>query len=221
MSARLSPTACLNLLEQAECTMVLHGNTSHVASGVAEIERVRGDKITVRPILQRADFDRPDQPAQPPFEREVVDREKEHTEVVFIAHSSGSTGLPKPLFLSHRSLTMGMLAGVEYDAFNALPLYHLHGLLTTGQAIWLRKKACLFGAHMPLTADSLIAGLEAVQPQIAHLVPYTLKLVAEKQRGVDLLRQCKRVTAAGVRTPDELGDRLIENGVNFASMFGL
>lgn len=52
------------------------------------------------------------------------------------------------------------------------------------------------------------------------MVPYALGLLAEKQRGVDVLKSCGVVTAAGARTPDELGDRLVKEGVNLGVVFG-
>lgn len=85
----------------------------------------------------------------------------------------------------------------------------------------MRKTAHLFNAHLPLTADNLISALKSVQPEICHTVPYTLKLIAERQDGVDVLKRCKFVTSAGARTPDELGNRVIEQGVKLGLIFGL
>lgn len=73
---------------------------------------------------------------------------------------------------------------------------------------------------MPLTADNLVAVVEKVRPQAVHVVPYALGLLAEKWRGVDGLESCKIVTAAGARTPDELGDRLVAEGINLGVVFG-
>ncbi len=45
--------------------------------------------------------------------------------------------------------------------------------------------------------------------------------MAESQDGVEVLKRCKFVTAAGARTPDELGDRVVQQGVNFGVILGL
>lgn len=45
-------------------------------------------------------------------------------------------------------------------------------------------------------------------------------LKAEKDRGVEALKTCKVVTAAGARTPDELGDHLVRVGINLGAVFG-
>lgn len=120
MSIRLGPPACLALLDRAECSTVLCGDTPRIQSVTASIGKVRPD-IVFQPMLQRDRFDQPDDLPQPPFERVIADREAEHTQVALIAHSSGSTGLPKPLFLSHRGLLHTRLSGTGLKAFNALP----------------------------------------------------------------------------------------------------
>ncbi len=172
-------------------------------------------------MLRRIDFDVPNTTSQPPFERDIIDRDAEHASVALILHSSGSTGLPKPLHLSHRGVLNMLLSGTEWHTFNPLPWYHIYGLSTSLQAMYLRRKTHLFGTQIPLTAENLVSCLEITQPEICHMVPYTLKLVAELPRGIELLRKCQRVTSGGARTPDELGDRLIEEGVKFGAMFGL
>lgn len=86
--------------------------------------------------------------------------------------------------------------------------------------MWMRKTAYLYNTSLPLTADNLVAVLEAVRPAAVHVVPYALGLLAEKQQGVDALKTCRIVTAAGARTPDELGDRLVREGVSLGVVFG-
>ncbi|KAI0853128.1 hypothetical protein F5Y00DRAFT_257781 [Daldinia vernicosa] len=160
-------------------------------------------------MLARADFDKHEASPEP-FLRDIPIKEMEHVQVTLMMHSSGPTGLPKLLFLSHRSLLASVVSGTGLKAFNPLPWYHLHGLLTSIQAMWMRKTAHLFNAHLPLTADNLISVLKSVQPEICHTVHYTLKLIAERQDGIDALKRCKFVTSAGARTPDELGNRVVE-----------
>jgi acyl-CoA synthetase (AMP-forming)/AMP-acid ligase II len=104
--------------------------------------------------------------------------------------------------------------------FNPLPWYHLYGVSTSLQAMWMRKTAHLYNTSLPLTAENLVAVLETVRPEALNAVPYALGLLAENQRGIDAMKACKLVTAAGARTPDELGDRLIREGINLGVVFG-
>ena len=140
--------------------------------------------------------------------------------MVLIIHSSGSTGLPKPVMLSHKALLTHPTQWSGLSNFNALPWYHLYAVSTSLQAMWMRKTAHLYNTSLPLTAVHLIAVLEVLRPQAVHIVPYPLGLMAEKQQGVNALTACKVVTAAGSRTPDELENRLVREGVNLDVVFG-
>ncbi|CAK7226670.1 putative NRPS-like protein biosynthetic cluster [Sporothrix curviconia] len=220
MSARLGPPACLHLLNTAESDLMLYGTSARIDSTLAQVKAERPD-ITMLPMLTRDEFDKPDAPPQPSFQREIADKEAEHVEVAMMAHSSGSTGLPKPLLLSHRSMMNSLISGTGLRAFNALPWYHVHGLITSLQAMWMRQLAHLFNPLLPLTAANLVTALRAVKPEICHCVPYALSLIAEDPAGVEVLKQCRIVTAAGAKTPDELGDRLIAAGVNLGVIYGL
>jgi acyl-CoA synthetase (AMP-forming)/AMP-acid ligase II len=154
-----------------------------------------------------------------PFTREF-DREVETNEIGLIMHSSGSTGLPKPVALSHKNVLTHPVQGAGMDNFGALPLYHMYGVSTTLQAMYMAKIANLPSATVPMTADTLTAAIEATQPDVIHAVPYALGLIAEHPRGLAYLKSAKIVTAAGARTPDELGDRLVKEGVNVGVVFG-
>ncbi|KAI5456098.1 hypothetical protein BGZ63DRAFT_95634 [Mariannaea sp. PMI_226] len=220
MSVRLSPRACLNLLEQTNCNTILYGNTASILSTLQDVSAER-PRIKLQPLLNHHDFHKPNSGFYQPFYRPITDRERESAEVTLIAHSSGSTGLPKPLYLSHRSILNNLYAGAELKSFNGLPWSHMHGLLTSLQAMWLRKTAHLFNAHLPLTADNIISALKMIRPEICHCVPYLLSIIAEKPEGVQLLRECKYVTCSGAKSDDKLGDWLVEQGVNLVVIFGL
>ncbi|GAP89220.1 putative nrps-like enzyme [Rosellinia necatrix] len=219
VSIRLGELACLNLMERTSCDTMIIGSTVRVKITVDGLKRARPGLILI-PMPARAEFDKPDSPCQPVV-RPIPDREAEHAQLALYGHSSGSTGFPKPLALSHRSVLNNIYFGTGCMAFNALPWYHLHGIFTSFQAIYMRKTAHLYNAHLPLTAEHLIAALKEIQPEICHTVPYVLKLMAERQDGIDALKNCKFVTAAGARTPDELGNRVVQQGVNLGVILGL
>ncbi|KAF2970604.1 hypothetical protein GQX73_g2976 [Xylaria multiplex] len=219
ISIRLSELACLNLMERTECDTMIIGSTPRITATTDGLKKARSG-LNFIPMLTRAEFDKPDGPPEPVI-RPIPDREAEHTQVALFGHSSGSTGLPKPLSLSHRSVLNNIYSGTGCKAFNPLPWYHLHGIFTSFQAIYMRKTAHLYNVDLPLTAEHLVAALEEIQPEICHTVPYVLKLVAENQNGIEALKRCKFVTAAGARTPDELGDRVVQQGVNLGVILGL
>ncbi|GAW21784.1 hypothetical protein ANO14919_113090 [Xylariales sp. No.14919] len=219
VSIRLSDVACLNLMDRTGCDTLVIGSTARITATIDGLKKACGG-LNFIPMLRRAEFDKPGSPPEPVF-RPIPDKEAEHTQLALFGHSSGSTGLPKPLALSHRSVLNNLFSGTGCKAFNPLPWYHLHGLFTSFQAMYMRKTAHIYNVDLPLTAEHLVAALEEIRPEICHTVPYILKLVAQSQGGIEALKRCKFVTAAGARTPDELGDRVVQQGVNLAVIFGL
>jgi acyl-CoA synthetase (AMP-forming)/AMP-acid ligase II len=216
LSLRIAPTAVANLLNETDCVHVLHGHTQQILSTVQAVQEIL--PATSLPIPVRSDYDRP-LSNEPRFVREY-DRDAENGRIAVIMHSSGSTGLPKAVMLSHRAILTHPTQGSGLHNFNALPWYHLYGVSTSLQAMWMRKTAHLYNAALPMTSETLIEVLETVKPDAVHMVPYVLGLMAEKRRGVELLNRCKVVAGAGARTPDELGDRLVREGVNLGIVFG-
>lgn len=215
LSLRIAPVAIINLLEQTGCNTIVHGSSQAIASAISAVDQEI--PILALPIPTRGVYEVPS--LDPPFRR-VVDRMTESTRPALIMHSSGSTGLPKPVTLSHRALLTHVVQGAGVDNFGVMPLYHLYGVSTTLQAMYVGKKANIFDATLPLTADNLIGAIEATRPRALHFVPYVLGLLAEKPRGVELMRRCDFVTAASARTPDELGDRLVQEGVHLGVVYG-
>lgn len=217
LSLRIPPVAIINLLKQTNCNIIAGGDAQQISDTIAAVSEERSLQKVVLPT--RAQYGRARPSNESPFVRQF-DRETETDEIAVIMHSSGSTGLPKSVSLSHRNILTHPVQGAGMNNFGALPLYHIYGLSTTLQAMYMRKIANLFSASLPITADNLMTAIEATQPEIFHAVPYALGLLVEHERGMTYLKTAKIVTAAGARTPDELGERLIQANVNFGVVFG-
>lgn len=215
LSLRLAPVAIVNLLKQTDCNIIVHGQTPQIEATIAAVDEQR--PLRTLPIPSRSQYSVPAN--EEPFVREY-DPDKETFETAIILHSSGSTGLPKPIPISHQSLMTHPVQGAGLNNFAVLPLYHVYGLSTTLQAMYMRKTANLFSSTVPMTTENLVTATGAVNPEVIHVVPYSLGLLAEQPRGLEILRSAKIVTAAGSRTPDELGDRLVREGVKFGVVFG-
>ncbi|GES56856.1 NRPS-like enzyme [Aspergillus terreus] len=219
LSPRLSAAACVSLLDVTGCDTILYGQTPNIRATMGEILRLK--LVACRPMIQRACLD--EYASESTFV--VLNRsrnpEVQKNKIALILHSSGSTGTPKPLYLSHKALMTHPLRGPGLTSFNSLPWYHLHGLSTALQAMYMRKTAYMWDASLPLTATSVVSALEAAQPESVQAVPYLLQLLVDSARGLDALRTCKLVTYGGAPCPDELGDRLVAEKVKFGGSFGL
>ncbi|KAL6230386.1 hypothetical protein BDW75DRAFT_244866 [Aspergillus navahoensis] len=219
LSPRLSGAACVSLLDTVGCDTIMYGQTPSIRATISEI--LRQKVVTVRPIVQRA---LPTECTQGPsfvVLQGTRNRDAQRQRTALILHSSGSTGTPRPLYLSHQAIMTHPLRGPGLTAFNTLPWYHLHGLSTAFQAMYMRKVAYMWDASLPLTATSVAAAIEAAKPESVHGVPYMLQFLVDSDSGLDALRSCQLVTYGGAPCPDDLGDRLVAEGVKFGGLFGL
>jgi hypothetical protein len=104
--------------------------------------------------------------------------------------------------------------------FLGFPLFHAHGFVSMVIAIYGRKTLYLFNCHLPQTNDTVTAAIKAANWEVVYTVPYVLKLLTESKEGLNVLKQCKMVSSAGSRCPDELGNLLVDKGVHFGMNFG-
>lgn len=218
VSPRLSAAACVSLLDMVGCDTILYGQTPSIRATMGEILRLK--LVACRPIIQRPSLDAPQETDVLVLHR-TRNPEVQKQKIALILHSSGSTGLPKPLYLSHKAIMTHPMRGPGLTSFNSLPWYHLHGLSTALQAMYMRKTAYMWDASLPLTASSVTSALEAAKPESVQGDPYLLQLLVDSPKGLDALRQCKLVTYGGASCPDELGDRLVAEKVHFGGSFGL
>ncbi|KAI1337040.1 hypothetical protein F5Y15DRAFT_426193 [Xylariaceae sp. FL0016] len=150
----------------------------------------------------------------------ALDHEVETLHNIYIIHSSGSTGLPKPIYQTQKSALANYAFSMKMKALITLPLYHNHGICNLYRAIHSVKPIHLYNADLPLTTDYLTKILSKHHFEIFYGVPYALKLLSETEKGIELLRQLQIVMYGGSACPDELGDFLVSKGVNLVGHYG-
>src|SRR5687768_16322461 len=89
------------------------------------------------------------------------------------------------------------------------------------RALYAGKTLYFYNPNLPLSARQLTAVFKHLGPelQICDGVPYALKLLANEE-GVELLKQFKMVMFGGSACPDDLGDMLVNAGVNLVAHYG-
>lgn len=214
LSTRLATDAYASLLEKTNCHNIL--GTSTTSKTIAAIQAVWQCNYYRIPDKSTYDLQTPSGSAFPKPARAPAVSNR----VALIIHSSGSTGLPKPIFQTHKACLSNYASGSGYRAFLTLPLYHNHGISTFFRAIYKGKPIALHNASLPLSAANLVEAMEAVQPESFHGVPYALKLLSESERGIAALRNCKLVLFGGSSCPDDLGNKLVDAGVYLVSHYG-
>ncbi|KAN0090779.1 hypothetical protein V8E55_004345 [Tylopilus felleus] len=133
---------------------------------------------------------------------------------VTVIHSSGSTGRPKPIIVTNKAAVGNCKMNFGLASLTTLPLYHGHGHSNLLRAWYAAKPLYLFPtASIPLTSANIINLLsQAPDIQAFYGVPFALKLLAETQVGLQVLKCLKLVMFGGSPCPDELGDFLVSEG---------
>ncbi|KAI1142954.1 L-aminoadipate-semialdehyde dehydrogenase [Hypoxylon sp. FL0543] len=214
LSTRLQTEAYINLLKETRCRLIITPASSYAAMAdrISEEYEVTRFDIADYSLYSKADS------TSSRYQRPVIENEAE--KIAFIVHSSGSTGLPKPIYQSHRSCLTNYSVGSGMRAFVTLPLYHNHGLSTFFRGVTSSVTTAFFDASLPMTHDNLVSAVEQFKPESFHCVPYSLKLLSESEHGIDLLRRCKLVLFGGSSCPDELGNKLVDAGVYLVGHYG-
>ncbi|KXH39280.1 hypothetical protein CNYM01_04247 [Colletotrichum nymphaeae SA-01] len=212
VSTRLQSPGIARLCELADCNAMLTTSTFHPV--LAEVQQQR--ELDILPLLSHSDYYGRDAPV---FSR-TYDAKRESRKIAAIIHSSGSTGLPKPIYLTHKSCIGAFSVHMNMRAFIVSPLFHSHGFYETFRSIYSKKPIYYGNYNLPLTRQNLIQMINYLKPEIFHVVPYVVKLLAETDEGIQALASVKLVLFGGSSCPDDLGDRLVNNGVYLVGNYG-
>ncbi|KAL8738447.1 MAG: hypothetical protein Q9181_000761 [Wetmoreana brouardii] len=217
LSPRISATAIVNLTSETQCETVIYADSPQLRKVVDQVKEQKD--VQTMTMLQRAGFDKPPT-GEPPLERDI-DKAKEIERNVVIMHSSGSTGLPKPIYTPHKRYTQSRhVPGPGTRELITLPLYHAFPMSIVPYKMYIRKTTYFLDANLPLTHDTVTKALKGAQPAAVYAVPYVLKLLGEQSEGIDVLRSCEQVVTTGSQCPEELGDRLVHAGVKLGIWLG-
>lgn len=148
--------------------------------------------------------------------------EQETKRTCVILHSSGSTGFPKPVYVTHYGLIANAAVSVPKTGFSALPLFHGFGHFSIFRCLYHGKAFTLMPPHLPITSANIVRTIKSSPtPPVQHFaVPYVLKLLGETEEGTASLASMEAVSFAGAAVPDDLGDRLVAAGVPLYSQYG-
>ncbi|KFY11178.1 hypothetical protein V492_04600 [Pseudogymnoascus sp. VKM F-4246] len=218
LSTRLSDAAYLSLLESTQCQdLIIHESFSKTAERLCKIMPGLGVHPIVQPESYAFSTKGDDQDTCLDFH---LDLELEAQKICWIIHSSGSTGLPKPILQTHRAALTNYENNLNMRGFITLPLFHAHGISSVFRAFTSMKKIHMYNANLPLTHNTLLSIMAEHSFEIFYGVPYALKLLGETEAGIEALVKLQVVMFGGSACPDSLGDRLVDAGVNLISHYG-
>jgi thioester reductase-like protein len=212
LSTRISEVAYLSLLTGTQCNHIVVDKS---------FQKMAKTLKSVKPDLEIIDIvGMTTTENNDPMTPASLDLDIESSKVAWIIHSSGSTGLPKPIYQTHRAALKNYEGSLELRGFVTLPLFHAFGLSNVFRGITAVKKIYIYNASLPLTSKSLLKILTDHDFDIFLAVPYALKLLSETDEGIAALAKLKVVMFGGSACPDALGDLLTKRGVRIISHYG-
>ncbi|KAL2696913.1 hypothetical protein AAEP93_002208 [Penicillium crustosum] len=155
------------------------------------------------------------------YTKSYADAENDTTCII---HSSGTTGMPKPVYLtngffmtidslSHLSRPAGRQPSMFHDldqtelVLATAPFFHLMGLVSFLFSVWFEIPT-LIGPDKPLSVDHMIELLHTAQPTAAVCPPSVLEDMSHSDKALACLKELKSVYFGGAPLPLETGERL-------------
>jgi acyl-CoA synthetase (AMP-forming)/AMP-acid ligase II len=218
LSTRIAKEAHISLLKATGAKdLLFHESTNRMASRLCgELPYLRIQKFISQSVYNYA-------LENEPIDTSInlsLDFDTESGYLACIIHSSGSTGLPKPVYFPQNVIVKVSGSNMNMKGYTCAPFYHAFGVGTLLRAIHSGKQLYIYNAALPLTRQYLIGTMRTHDFEIFYCVPYALKLLAESAEGVKFLASSKIVMFAGSACPDSLGNRLTECGVKLVSDYG-
>lgn len=221
LSTNNSVPAIAHLINATGAKTVLHCDkyADVMAEAVETVKREHGVELKV---VEQFVFDPNIKLESPPFEPSFTPEQEENRPAV-ILHSSGSTGFPKPVSISHAALLASSARFHPSSAMSTLPSFHTfgHGCLVANMlygdvlSVWPR--------HVPFSIANVISFYNDIPepPRQLYTVPYILELLSETEEGVEILKTFDAVWYGGAPLSQEVGDKLEGAGAHVASGFGM
>jgi o-succinylbenzoate---CoA ligase len=169
----------------------------------------------------------PEDPPEPPLDGREADvamrREVDPSAVQTVIHTSGTTGMPKPVELTFANHAAS--AAASADALGAdpadrwlcpLPLHHVGGLAVLIRCAIARTTAVL---HERFEVERVKAAFEAGEVTLASLVP--TMLVRLRDAGLRQAPGLRAIALGGGPIPAGLLDWAAETGIPVVPVFGM
>jgi thioester reductase-like protein len=144
---------------------------------------------------------------------------------VLVMHTSGSTGAPKPIFLTNGFLSLldpknslpppqgrqsayHSFAAWHGKFFSALPLYHVFGTIVMVRTICTADNLILPAADRPANATAITKILVETQPNAGAFAPSLLEEACSTDDGLATVAKLQHIFFGGGPLANEAGDRL-------------
>ncbi|HEX4752190.1 MAG TPA: AMP-binding protein [Solirubrobacterales bacterium] len=154
--------------------------------------------------------------------------EPDERAAVCVCHTTGTTGRPKGVVYSHRSVVLHALGALATDAHGvsrgevALPLTPMFHLMGWGMPYSTALAPCpLVLAGADASPGAIAALVESERATLVAGVPTFLVRLAAELSGERDLSSLRRVLAGGAAAPPRLVERYLEAGIEFVPTWGM
>ncbi|KAL2067492.1 hypothetical protein VTL71DRAFT_1917 [Oculimacula yallundae] len=236
LSARLSPTTIAHLLNKTSaCAIIASPNLQKTASEGLELLRGQDDNFLSLYCPQPYEKFIGDQETPSDTGTNVLVPDPDHyidqwDRNVIILHSSGTTGLPKPMYTSH-AYWIGYATCHAFPDVEAarglntttLPLYHGFGLHCPALSLSIGHTMVLPPPSTVSSGFSTVELLTSTSATSLMTVPIILEEIANlpDEIGVKALQTLKYVAFGGGPLKYAVGKKLAEAGVKLLKNYGL
>ncbi|EIN05364.1 acetyl-CoA synthetase-like protein [Punctularia strigosozonata HHB-11173 SS5] len=250
LSPRNSPPAVVSMLSKTDCTrmVVTRSTLGPLIDVVVDALKQAGREIEINELPALADLfphlghETVDQPFNPYETSPNLAKD----DIALYLHSSGSTGFPKPISLTHETLTHWWQqrpffrerdreypesaaggrkrSGDVIFGSMALPSFHTLGVmmqicapLSSGRPI------AVFQPQSPPTMpnpDNTLKAAKATGTTALPTVPAFLEAWIQSESALEVLRAMDAVSFTGGPLAHDIGDRLVHQGVKLTTVYG-
>lgn len=217
-SPRNSADGQRSLFQTTKCNLLLHseGINSHVDTIKTVLPGIQTLQIPSFDELCR-------QGSQSPFYAGAYN-DKDDDRVV-VLHTSGSTGLPKPIYHTNASIwTFAILKNLPAPAgrrhiqdvlfesdqplLSVTPFFHMMGTAMLWRSVLCRSPLVTSPPEKPANADLIIKVLEQTKPKSGILPPSLLEQIVETPGGLETLTALESVFFGGGPLADAAGEKV-------------
>ncbi|KAI8580711.1 hypothetical protein K450DRAFT_235591 [Umbelopsis ramanniana AG] len=227
LSPKNSETAMVDLMKRTDTKFLVH-NKRFAKESSSVIDQIDGGTTFLAFDVDTEETKELDNGAQSIWLTER-NSEVKSEKIAFIIHSSGTTGFPKPIYLSNRYMLhmlnnyANLLDVVESPKLLSLaPMYHIMGAIFFGIA--LIGGTYVFPTNFPPLATTITDSLRKSQANSMMVAPILLEQLAQliqmDATDVDVLKNVKLAFFGGAPLQQQAGNILMDHGMNIKSSYG-
>ncbi|KAH8779796.1 nonribosomal peptide synthetase [Diaporthe sp. PMI_573] len=231
ISPRNSKEGQLNLFDKTSCNILAFAGSQ---------------KQAVQPLLAERDMQAVEvSPLDAWFPKEQVPHfpytktfDEAEWDPILILHTSGSTGLPKPIVVRQgmwnamdgmhdlplwegKKFSFREWADRSHRHFIPMPLFHMAGMMcAVSMSFFWDTPVCLAIAERPLSADLVIDCLDNMDVQSTALPPAIIEEMTQSEEGLRALTKLNVVAFGGGNLARQAGNRIARRGTGIMNLIG-